>query len=87
MTGLEFDIELERVVAETKVIIAETKHAAKLAIDQLTAMLDLALSERQMLIDVVRAAGDAQTIRDVDNLLKALPSRFAHLKSDVQTLQ
>ena len=87
MTELEFDIEVARILAETKEIVEDTKKAAKLAIDQLTAMLDMVTAEHKMLIGVVRAAGDAQTIKDMDNLLKALPNRFAHLQSESPTLQ
>ena len=87
MTELEFEIETSRILAETKQIVADTKKAARLAIDQVEAALNMVIAEHKMLISVVRAAGDAQTIRAVDGLLKALQSRFVHLKSESQTLQ
>lgn len=87
MTEVEFDLETARILSETRTIVEETKTAARLAIAQVEAALDMVIAEHKMLISVVRAAGDAQTIRDMDNLLKALATRFARPQGESTTLQ
>jgi hypothetical protein len=84
VTELEYRIEIARVRAEARAALEDIRQFAKDAIDKLADALQLAAAEHKMLIQLVYSSGDAQTIRDMDRLLKALPERFSHLSGQSQ---